>query len=45
LQTRICTKSKPDGVTLPDDVPSYPGYPLRLLAKLLASGAATLLRR
>jgi hypothetical protein len=45
LQMRICTKFKPDGVILPDDVPSYRGYPLRLMAKLLASGAAMLLRR
>jgi len=44
LQMRICTKFKPDGVALPDDLPRYPGYPPRLMAKLLASGAAMLLR-
>ena len=45
LQMRICVKSKPAGVALPHDMPSFPGYPLRLVAKLLASGAAMLLRR
>jgi len=45
LQMRICTKFKPDDVILPNDLPSYRGYPLRLMAKLLASGAAMLLRR
>jgi len=45
LQMRICTKSRPDGIVLPDDVPSHPGLPLRLMAKLLAAGAAMLLRR
>jgi hypothetical protein len=45
LQMRICTKYKSPDVVLSDDVPSYPGYPLRLVAKLLASGAAILLRR
>jgi hypothetical protein len=45
LQMRICTRSKPAAAALPDDVPGYPGYPLRLMARLLASGAAMLLRR
>ncbi|HTZ80488.1 MAG TPA: hypothetical protein VMC10_21445 [Stellaceae bacterium] len=45
LQMRICTKFKPDGVILPSDLPSCRGYPLRLMARLLASGAAMLLRR
>jgi hypothetical protein len=45
LQMRICTKYKSPGVVLSDDVPSYPGYPLRLVAKLLASGVGMLLRR
>ena len=45
LQMRICTKSKSPGVVLSDDVPSYPGYPLKLAVKLLASGVAMLLRR
>jgi hypothetical protein len=45
LQMRICTRSRPAAAALPGDVPSYPGYPLRLMAKLLASGAAMLLSR
>jgi hypothetical protein len=45
LQMRICTKFKPTAAALPNDVSSYPGYPLRLMAKLLASGAAMLFRR
>jgi hypothetical protein len=45
LQMRICTRLKPAAVALPNDVPSYPGYPLRFMARLLASGAAMLLRR
>lgn len=45
LQMRICTKFKPDNVVLPNDLPSYPGFPLRLMAKFLVSGAAMLLRR
>jgi hypothetical protein len=44
LQMRICTRFKPAAVDLPNDVPSYPGYPLRLMARLLVSGAAMLLR-
>lgn len=43
LQARICMKSKPDGVVLPEDVPSYLGYPPGLLVKLLASRVAMLL--
>jgi hypothetical protein len=45
LQRRICTKFKPDGVALPDDVPSYRGYPPGFVFKLLASRVATLLGR
>ncbi len=45
LQMRVCTKYKSPDTVLPNGVPSYPGYPLRLVAKLLASGAAMLLRR
>jgi hypothetical protein len=45
LQMRICTKSKPDGVALPDDVPSHRGYPPALIVKLLASRIAMLLGR
>jgi hypothetical protein len=45
LQMRICTKFKPDDVIPPNDVPSFRGYPLRFMAKLLASRAAMLLGR
>jgi hypothetical protein len=45
LQRRICTKFKPDGVVLPDDLPSYRGYPPGFLLKLLASRVAMLLGR
>jgi len=45
LQARICTKFKPEGVTLPKDLPTSLGYPLRMVARLLASGAAMVLRR
>src|SRR5215469_2347072 len=45
LQLRICTKFKPDGVVLPDDVPTYRGYPPKLIAKLLAARVAMLLNR
>ena len=44
LQMRVCTKSKPSDAVLPDDIPSYPGYPLPLIAKLLMSRAAMLFR-
>ncbi|MEI9981930.1 MAG: hypothetical protein WDN69_01125 [Aliidongia sp.] len=45
LQQRICTKFKPDGIVLPDDVPSYRGYAPGLIVKLLASRVAMLLGR
>jgi hypothetical protein len=45
LQFRMCTKSKPDGVTLAGDVPSYRGYPPRLIVKLLTSRLAMMLGR
>jgi hypothetical protein len=45
LQMRICTKYKSPDVVLPGDVPVYPGYPLKLVAMLLASGVAMFLRR
>ncbi len=45
LQFRICTKFKPDDVVLPDDVPSYHGYPPGMVLKLLASRLAMLLGR
>ena len=45
VQMRICMKSKPDGVVLPDDVPSYKGYPPGLIVRLLATRVAMLLGR
>jgi hypothetical protein len=45
LEMRICTKSRPDDVTLPNDVPRYPGLPWRLVTRLLAAGCAMLLHR
>ncbi len=45
LQLRICTKFKPHGVVLPDDVPSHRGYPPGFIVKLLASRVAMLLGR
>ena len=45
LQFRMCTKFKPDGVEIPNDVPSSRGYPLGLIVKLLASRVAMLLGR
>ena len=44
IQMRICTKFKPDNVELPDDIPSYPSYPPKLLVKLLAARVSMLFR-
>ena len=43
LQMRICTKSKPEGVVLPTDAPSYAGYPPGLILRLVASRVAMLM--
>ncbi len=45
LQLRICTKFQPVASEHPSDVPSHSGFPLRFLAKLLASRLAMLLAR
>ncbi len=45
LQFRMCTKFKPDGVVLADDVPSDRGYPAGLIFRLLASRVAMMLGR
>jgi hypothetical protein len=37
LQMRICTKFKATDQPFPDGVPSYPGYPISLLARLLVA--------
>lgn len=44
VEMRVCTKSRPGDAELPRDVPNYPGYPIRLIARLLKSGAAMLFR-
>ena len=45
LEMRVHTKSKPAGTDLPNDVPSYPGYSLKFMAKLFTAWIAMLLRR
>ncbi len=45
VEMRICTKFRPGDAELPGDAPNYPGYPLRLIARLVASRAAMLLGR
>src|SRR5215471_11117784 len=45
LQIRICTKFKSGNRDVPSDVPSYAGYPLKFLAKLIAARIAMLLHR
>ena len=45
LQYRICTRFKPDGIVIPDDVPSHRGYPPGLIVKLLLSRLAMALGR
>jgi hypothetical protein len=45
LEFRTCTKFKPEGVALPDDVPNYRTYPPKLVFKLLASRIAMLIGR
>ncbi|MGY4625027.1 GFA family protein [Bradyrhizobium sp. USDA 4486] len=40
LQARICTKFKPEGAVLSEDVPSYRSYPPSFIVKLLASRIA-----
>jgi hypothetical protein len=44
VEIRVCTKSRPGDAEFADDVPNYPGYPIRMIARLLKSGAAMLLR-
>jgi hypothetical protein len=45
LQLRMCTRFKPEGVVLPNDVPSSRGYPPKLIGRLLASRVAMLFGR
>lgn len=45
LQMRIQTRFKPKNGDVPGDVPSYPAFPLKFLAKLLGARVAMLFRR
>jgi hypothetical protein len=45
VQMRICTKFKPDGETIPIDVPSSSSYPKSLIVKLILAKMAMLLQR
>ena len=45
LQMRICTKFKPASGDAPSDVPSYSGYPIKFMAKLVAAWIPMLLHR
>ena len=45
LQMRIQTKFKPENRNISNDVPSYPTYPLKFIAKLMAARVAMLLHR
>ena len=40
LQIRIMTRSRPEGVVLPDDVPNANGFPLSVFAKLFRAWVA-----
>jgi hypothetical protein len=44
VQMRVCTKFKPDGRTIPTDVPQYSRYPVSILVRLVLAKAAMLLR-
>lgn len=41
VRMRICTRSVPNG-TLPTDLPRYPGYPVRFVARLMGARLAML---
>ena len=45
LEMRVHTKSKPPGSDLPNDIPNYPAYSAKFMAKLFAAWIAVLLRR
>ena len=45
VQMLICTRFRPEGVTIPTDVPGYPRYPISLLMQLIIAKAAMLLHR
>jgi hypothetical protein len=43
-EMRICTRSAPVSAQ-PSNVPSYPGYPIKLLAKLVSARLAMLVKK
>ena len=45
LEMRVQTKFVPENTIVADDVPCYPGYPLRFVVKLVAARISMLLRR
>ena len=45
VQMRVCTKSKPENAVIPNDVPSYPAYPFKFIAKLVGARIAMLVGR
>ena len=45
VTARICTRLAPEGVTVPDDVPSSPGYPFGFLVSLAGMSLAKLVGR
>ena len=45
LQMRICTKFKPGTGDIPEDVPHYPSFSFKFIAKLIAARIAMALRR
>lgn len=45
LEMRVSTRFKPEGATLPPDVPQYPSYPFKFIARLLGARFAMLLGR
>jgi hypothetical protein len=45
VQMRVCAKFRPDTGHVPGDAPLYSGYPLKLLAKLVAAKIAMLVHR
>jgi hypothetical protein len=45
LEMRTCTKFRSESSDIPSDVPSYPTFPLKFMAKLVAARIAMLIRR
>jgi hypothetical protein len=37
VEMRICTRFRPDGASLPTDVPSYPGYAFGFMLRLIGA--------